>query len=396
MQKFFIGLIACFFAFVVFSLGLGCGYILITYLEQQSQPDGVESEDFSLFWEVWHVIEDEFYEETNLTTKTTYGAIKGALATLEDPYTIFIEPQPRALEKARLEGQFGGIGAFVRRDEAGQIILEPILDSPSEQAGLLKDDILVAVDGVTISSEMTTDEVVLLIRGEVGTEVSISVRRSGEVDPIDLVITRAVIETPSVEWRILEEDPNIGYIKISLFSNRTSQELDRAFTDLIESETSKYIIDLRGNGGGLLQAALDVSSKFLAEGVILREDRRKAEPKLYEVQQGAKFLDIPIVLLIDGGTASASEIVAGALQDYDIATLVGERTYGKGSVQIVYDFDDQSSIHVTVAKWFTPNSHSIDGVGLTPDIEVLFSEEDHAAGRDPQYLRAIEILQTDS
>ncbi len=382
-------------ALFIFGLGIGTGYGLTTYLRRPAAASAADTPaDFELFWEVWNIVTDKFYGDLPPDSQTTYGAIKGALASLNDPYTIFVEPQPRALEKAELDGQFGGIGAFVYQDEAQRILLSPMVDSPAEKAGLQKDDVLIQVDQTPITATMSIDEVILLIRGKVGTKVSLTVTRQGEENPITLEIERAVIETPSVDWRLAEEDPTIGYIRIRIFSGRTGKELDRAINELRADGATRYILDLRGNGGGLLDAAVNVASTFLKDGVVVKENRRGQNPALYKVKAGQKLLDAPLVVLVDGGTASASEIVAGALQDYNRATLIGERTYGKGSVQLVYDLSDQSSVHVTVAKWFTPNSHSIDGVGLTPDIEVLFSDDDHAAGRDPQYLRAIKVLQT--
>jgi carboxyl-terminal processing protease len=394
MTNFYKTVISFLVGLFIFGLGIGVGYGLTTYVRQESQPIKTASHDFGLFWEVWTIVEDKFYNGIPDDVHTTYGAIRGALAALEDPYTIFVEPQPRALEKAELDGQFGGIGAYVYRDEENRVLLDPMIDSPAEKAGLLKDDILIKVDQTLIQPEMSTDEVVLLIRGKVGTRVSLVVIRQEEADPIALVIERAVIETPSVAWQLTEEDSSIGYIRVHLFSNRTNRELIKAFAELDEAGATHYILDLRGNGGGLLEAAVDVASIFLTDGIVLTEDRRGEKPKVYKIRQGEKISAVPLVVLIDGGTASASEIVAGALQDYERAILIGERTYGKGSVQLVYDLSDQSSLHVTVAKWFTPNNHSIDEVGLTPDIEVLFTEEDHATGRDPQYLRAVEYLQT--
>ncbi|HFB52235.1 MAG TPA: S41 family peptidase [Anaerolineae bacterium] len=231
------------------------------------------------------------------------------------------------------------------------------------------------------------------MRGKVGTTVKITVSRVGTPDPITLEIERAVIQNPSVDWRILDEDPTIGYIHIRIFSGNTAKELARALRELPAAGATRYILDLRGNGGGLLNAAVDVASAFLEKGVVLKENRRDADPKLYFVKPTApKLLDAPLVLLVDGGTASASEIVAGALRDHGRAKLVGERTYGKGSVQLVFDLSDESSLHVTVARWFTPNDHSIDGTGLSPDVEILFTEDDRAAGRDVQLLKAIEVL----
>lgn len=379
-------------AIVIFIGGAGAGYFIRdSYLD--NRPDETQSENFSLYWEVWNRVDEQFYGDVPGEPSATYGAIKGSLATLNDPYTIFIEPEPAAKEKAQLEGQFGGIGAFVQTDEAGHILLDPMPDQAAEQAGLQKDDILVAVDGQAITEEMSVDDVVNLIRGEVGTAVVLTIERSGETGPIDISITRAIIETPSAEWRLLEVDSTIGYIRLTAFTERSNSEIERAIDELTEQGAESFILDLRANGGGLLDSAVDIASQFLRDGVVLREDRKNEGERVYDVRGGGKALDQPLVLLVDGGTASASEIVAGALQDYERATLIGEKTFGKGSVQLIYELSDDSRLHVTVAKWFTPNNNAIDGTGLTPDIEVLFTEEDHANGRDVQLEKAIEFLQ---
>jgi carboxyl-terminal processing protease len=379
-------------AIIIFGTGAGAGFALRDFVVDD-QPTEEESEEFSLYWEVWHRVEEQFYGDIPTEPVSTYGAIKGALTTLDDPYTIFIEPEPAAQEKAQLEGQFGGIGAFVNRDEDGRVILDPMRDQPAEKAGLETNDILVAVDGTPVLPEMTTDEIVLMIRGEVGTTVVLTVEREGVEDPIDITIERAVIETPSAHWRVLEEDPAIGYIQLTAFTERSNSELDQAFDELTGQGAETFILDLRGNGGGLLDAAVDVASQFIRNGVIVREDRKSEGERTYNVRGGGKALDQNLVVLVDGGTASASEIVAGALQDYERAMLIGEKTFGKGSVQLIYELSDTSRLHVTVAKWFTPNGNEIDGTGLAPDIEVLFTEEDHAEGRDPQLERAISFLQ---
>ncbi len=377
---------------VVFTSGAGVGYAFRDFMVDD-EPTEVETESFSLYWEVWHRIEEQFYGQVPAEPASTYGAIRGALATLNDPYTIFIEPEPAAQEKAQLEGQFGGIGAFVRRDEQGRVILEPMRDQPAEEAGLEKDDILVAVDGKPILPEMSTDEIVLLIRGEVGTEIVLTVGRAGVEEPIDITVVRAIIETPSAHWRLLEEDPTIGYLQLTSFTERSNEELSQAFDELTGQGAKAYILDLRGNGGGLLEAAVDIASQFLRDGIVLREDRKSEGERVYNVRGSGKALDQSLVVLVDGGTASASEIVAGALQDYKRSTLIGEKTFGKGSVQLIYELSDNSRLHVTVAKWFTPEGNAIDGVGLTPDIEVLFTEEDRNNGHDPQLERAISFLQ---
>ena len=379
-------------ALVIFAAGAGSGYVFRDLI-LNDQPTEEETGDFSIYWEAWHYVEEQFYGEIPQSSVSTYGAIKGALATLDDPYTLFIEPEPAEREKAQLEGQFGGIGAYVRQDEEGRIVLEPMRDQPAEQAGLQTGDVLIAIDGVPLAPELTLDEVVDIIRGEVGTAVVLTVEREGEDQPLDLTVTRAVIETPSAHWRLLEEAPTVGYIQLTAFTERSNKELGEAFDELSAQGAESYILDLRNNGGGLLDAAVNVASQFLREGVVLREDRKNLGERVYDVVGGGKALDQPLVVLVNGGTASASEIVAGALQEYERATIVGEKTFGKGSVQLIYELSDDSRLHVTVAKWFTPNNNAIDGTGLTPNIEALFTEEDHANGTDPQLARAIEFLQ---
>lgn len=379
-------------AVIIFGSGAGAGYFAHDAI-LDSQPTEEETKDFSLYWEVWHRVEEQFYGEVPPETSATYGAIKGALATLDDPYTVFIEPEPAAHEKAQLEGQFGGIGAFVQTNEEGRIVLEPMRDLPAEQAGLKSGDILIAVDGTPVPPEMTVDQVVQLIRGEVGSKVVLTIERAGEAEPLAITIERAIIETPSANWRILEEDPTIGYIQLTVFTERSNSEIGQALAELSAQGAEALILDLRGNGGGLLESAVDIASQFLREGVVLREDRKTEGERVYEVRSGGKALDQPLVLLVNGGTASASEIVGGALQDYERATLIGEKTFGKGSVQLIYELSDSSRLHVTVAKWFTPNNNAIDGTGLIPTIEVLPTEQDQASGRDVQLERAIAFLQ---
>jgi carboxyl-terminal processing protease len=379
-------------ALLIFSLGAGAGYGTHWYLNR-NQPASEEAKQFGIYWEVWHIVQDKFYGTVPQDSTPAYAAIRGALSTLQDPYTLFVEPQPRALEKAELQGQFGGIGALVSRGEAGEVILDPMVDSPAEKAGVKKGDVVLKVEDTPITSTMTTDAVLVLIRGEVGTKVTLSLQRAGAAEPVVVTITRATIETPSVEWRVLEQDPSIGYIHIRLFTERTPRELERALQDLKGAGAARLILDMRDNPGGLLDAAVAVTSQFLRDGVVLYEDRKDEPEKSYVVTQGGAALDQPLVVLVNHGTASASEIVSGALQDRQRGPLIGERTYGKGSVQLVYDLSDKSSLHVTVARWFTPKRQRIDGQGLTPDIELPLSDADRQAGADPQLERAIAYLQ---
>ncbi len=357
-----------------------------------SAPTSDEASEFSVFWQAWHLIEDNFFGNLPDMQHVTWGAIRGAIETLDDPHTTFLEPQPRQREREDLSGQFGGIGAYVFQSEDGSITLDPMPDLPAEQAGVQSGDVVIQVDDTEITTEMSVDAVVTLLRGEVGTIVRLTLRREGHVEPILVEITRQEIPSPSLHWRMLEEAEGVGYVRIMLFSGRTDTELEEALDELSALGMTSLIVDLRGNGGGLFDAAIDVSSRFLSDGVVVYQLENDGSEQVYETKGGSKSAEWPMVLLVDGSSASASEIVAGALQDHARATLIGEKTYGKGSVQHVFDLRDGSSVHITAAKWLTPNRRQIDGQGLTPDLEVPITEEDRAQERDPQLERAIEFL----
>jgi carboxyl-terminal processing protease len=394
MERYWRIVVAASLATLVLSLTFTAGYASHWWLNRD-QADAEGAQEFGVFWEAWHIVEEQFNGELPTPKKMTYGAIHGAFSTLDDPYTILVEPEPRELEKAELEGQFGGIGAYVRQLEDGRISLEPMLDSPAAKAGLQAGDVLLKIDDTVISTTMPLDEVILLIRGPVDTQVKLTVQREGLDEPVVLTITRKIIETPSVEWRILEQDASIGYIHIApLFSERTGKELKTALGDLEKKGATSFILDLRDNGGGLVDAAVEVSSQFLSDGVVFYEQKKGEQETFYPVRSGGAALDAPLAVLVNRGTASASEIVAGALQDHERAPLIGETTYGKGSVQFVYDLSDDSSVHVTVARWLTPNRHRIDKEGLRPTIDLPLTDEDRANGRDTQLERAIAYLQS--
>lgn len=356
-------------------------------------PTAVTEGDFALFWEAMGRIERSYIGEMPTARQITYGAIRGAMAVLNDPYTIFIEPVVRDQERETLRGNFGGIGATIQRTETGEFILTPIPGNPAELAGVLSGDVLLAVDGTAVTSEMSVEEVVQQIRGEKGTRVTLTLLRDSSANPIDIEIERGDILIPSVTSRILADDPTIGYIQLERFSGESSKEVGDAIAALQAQGAQKLILDLRHNGGGLLDAAVAVTDYFLRDGVILYQKSKLEEERVFNATSSALAGDMPLVVLINGGTASASEIVAGALQDRDRATLIGSQTFGKGSVQLVYDLSDGSSVHVTSARWFTPGRHQIDQQGLTPDIEVQPSPEALTDGRDEVLNRAIEFLQ---
>ena len=385
--------IAVTLALSVMTASYAAGFGTHWWLNKDS-PTTEEADQFTVFWEAWHLLERDFYGQLPTFQQMTYGAIRGVLTTLDDPYTIFVEPKPRQLEKDDLRGSFGGIGAWVSKREDGAIVLKPMEDKPAQRAGIVEGDVVIKVDDQEITPDMPLEDVILLIRGPVGSVVKLTISRAGYLEPLVFEITREKVDTPTVTWRLLEEGQGLGYISDSLFTERTNEELETALKELNAQGATRMILDLRNNSGGLLQTAIDVASQFLSDGVVLYEQRRDQEEKSYPVQGGGKATDIPLVVLVNAGTASASEIVAGAIQDSDRGVLIGENTFGKGSVQLVYDLSDQSSLHVTVAQWFTPNRHEITGNGLTPDIIVPLTEEDRAQGKDPQLDRAIAYFNT--
>lgn len=354
-----------------------------------SSPDA-----FNRLWTVRAMLERSFIGDIPDEQAQAWGATHGLVASYDDPYTVFVEPAPREMERDELAGHFGGIGAYLGRDDQGRMIITVMRDRPAAKAGLQDNDILVAVDGKEITAAMTVEEAVALIRGDAGTKVAITYLRPPATETATVEATRERIETPSVEWRVLDEEAKIGYARIALFGERTSEELRTGIDELNKAGVTKLVIDLRGNGGGLVDAAVDIASQFVKGGDVLREVKRGGQERFYpanDVTSPAQQWEL--VALVDGGTASASEIVSGALRDRGRATLIGEKTYGKGSVQEVHEFPDGTSLHVTVARWLTPDRHQIDGSGLEPDVQVGISEDDRNNGRDPQLARALSWLQ---
>ena len=352
----------------------------------------IAAEDFGVFWEAWSKIEESYIGGIPTTRQLTYGAVRGAIDVLGDPYTIFIEPVAREQEKDSLRGNFGGVGAVLELNENGEIILLPIEGNPAELAGIIEGDILIAVDGQQIDQGMSIEEVADLVRGEEGTKVTLTVLHPNAIEPEEVTIVRAAILLPSVTFEILEDDPTVGYIRLSRFSGESSAEMLEALEELQALGVEKLILDLRQNGGGLLDAAVEVSDQFLNEGPVVYQISKGEKEKIFEASKNTPASDIPLVVLVDNGTASAAEIVAGALQDRDRAMLIGTNTFGKGSVQVAYDLSDGSSVHVTSARWLTPNRHQIDQHGLNPDIPVDLTDEAIAAGRDEIMEEALAYL----
>ncbi len=325
-----------------------------------------------------------------------YGMIKGYVESYKDPYTVFFPPQEAKSFAQDVKGSFGGVGMNVGMKEGAIIVIAPLKDSPAMKAGIKAGDIITAVDGKSVVG-MSSDEAVNLIRGEIGTSVKITVIHPQAKETTDITIKRAEIKIPTIDTEV-----NNGVFVIHLYN--FSAESPDLFTDalnaFLQSNLKRLVIDIRGNPGGYLEAAVGMSSYFLKEGQIVVSERQgKDETVINHRSQGLRGIpsDTKIVVLVDGGSASASEILAGALKDHGVAKIVGEKTFGKGSVQELVNFADGSSLKVTIAKWFTPNGVNISESGIKPDVEALVGTSTpklDSAGKpiDTQLLKAIEVV----
>jgi carboxyl-terminal processing protease len=346
---------------------------------------------FDLFWEAWDLIQRDFYGDLPTEEELTYGAIRGALNTLDDPFTAFIEPQTAAINREDSSGTFEGIGAYVTMRDGRLEIVNTFDGQPAEQAGLRRGDIVLQVDD-TLIENMSIYEAITLIRGPAGTPVHLTVLREGE-EPFEVQIIRTRIDIPVLESEILED--GIAYLRLLEFSSDASVRMTDAIEGLLDQNPNGLILDLRGNPGGYLSEAILTTGLFLSQGEeVLIERFRDGSERGHKAPDEPVAPDIPMVVLVDGGSASASEILAGALQDHSRAVLIGETTFGKGSVQLPHELSNGAELRVTIARWFTPNDRAIHGEGLEPDFVVILTPEDMDAELDPQLDRAIEYLLT--
>lgn len=356
-------------------------------------PVSEDEETFQLFWDVWGLVRDNFYGELPDMQQVTYAAIRGMLNTLDDPYTAFLDPQAAAIVAEDASGEFEGIGAWVNMGEDGVLeITEPFKGSQAEQAGILPGDRVLAVNGVSIVG-VSLYEAIGMIRGPAGTQVTLLIEREGVAEPLEITVIRARYDVPTIEVEML--DDSVGYIRLYEFNSIAADQMKSGLEELLDQGAKGIVFDLRGNPGGWLDQAVDVADLFLDDGVILIERWSDGGEQKFSAHPGDIGEDIPLVVLVNGGTASGAEIVAGALQDHERAVMVGELTFGKGSVQRSFTLSDESELRVTISRWFTPNNRAIHGEGLTPDIEVPSPEgEDVDLGVDPQLERAVEYLLT--
>lgn len=328
-----------------------------------------DADSYPLLDEVQSLLDSHFVREQPDFPTRQYAAVRGMLSALADPYTFFIDPPVAASESDVLAGTYGGIGVQIQRSEAGELVLYPFADSPALAAGIEAGDILRALDGQAVDVTLTQDAIDQMLRGEVrdGNGVEITVDRAATGESFTAFVPFAVINVPSIVWRVLQEDSELGYVQIMRFTSRTPEELITAVEDLRAADITGLVLDLRGNTGGLLQESITVADEFIDTGVIVHE-RDNTSEEAHNARGGGVAVDIPLAVLINERTASGAELVAGAIQDQSRGILIGTTTYGKGTVQQIFPLTDGSSLHVTSSEWFTPNHQPLDQVGLQPDI----------------------------
>lgn len=346
--------------------------------------------DFNLFWDVWDQLKDKYVDKDSLNDKTMfYGAVKGLVESVGDPYTVFMEPKIAKEFSDDLAGMFEGIGAEIGKKDNIITIVAPLADMPAEKAGLKAGDKIYAVNGESTAG-LEIDEAVNKIRGPKGAEVTLTIFRDGFDKAQDFKIIRQTILVKSVRTKM--GDDKIFTITITNFNDDTRELFKKAAAEAVEKNPQGIILDLRNNPGGYLETAIDVASEWVDEGVIVTEQFSLEKRNEYLHRGRARLKDFPTVVLVNQGSASASEIVSGALKDNNKATIVGMKTFGKGSVQTLEDMKDSSSVKITVAKWLTPKGYNINHEGIAPDVEVDLTAEDFNKNIDPQMDKAAEIL----
>ncbi len=360
--------------------------------EQQSSTPSEFQALFSPFWEAWNLVHENYVEQPVDDVALMRGAIDGMMNALGDEHSSYMNPKDFADANSSLAGEYEGIGAFVDTTADYLTITSPIPGSPAERVGLLPGDKVVAIDGVDmtgIDAEVARTKVL----GPANTTVHLTIFREGEEKMLEFDVIREKITMKSSSGKMLEND--IAYIQVTTFGEKTTPELLATLTELMAKNPKGIVLDLRNNGGGYLQTAVEVASQFMGDGVVLYEQYGDDTRATYDVQPGGLATDtkIPMVVLINEGSASASEIVAGALQDTGRAKLVGATSYGKGSVQNWIPLSgDNGAVRITIAKWLTPNENTIHKIGLTPDVSAERTEEDYKANRDPQLDAAVQTL----
>ena len=369
--------------------GLSSGTVAST---EPVDPAMTREEATELLDQIWDIVEDEYVDPDQLDTTQLYrGAAAGLVAAVGDPHTVYVEPLTATVLEEDLQGTFEGIGATVKLEDGLVIVGRPLPNSPAEAAGLQPGDAILEVDGTSLEG-LGLFDAVAMIRGPKGTVVRLLIQRAGVDEPFIVPVTRDKVESPVIASEMLEGD--IAYLQLADFNAQVPRLLRNELREILKENPRGIILDLRGNPGGYLHVGVQVASEFLPyNSVVLHEIRRDATETVdHLASRGGLATDLPLVVLINGGSASASEIVAGAIRDNERGILIGTATYGKGSVQSTHTLPDGSGLRVTISRWQLPGGDQLDGTGIEPDIMVELTSEDWTEGRDPQRDRAVEYL----
>lgn len=384
--------------FGVFRIGYGAGKAGYTFDAKEfkivNQTGQQVNVDYSLLWEAIDVVNRKYIDRDQIDQqKVLYGAISGAVRAAGDEYTEFFDPETLAQFKSDLQGTFSGIGAEIGKRDGNIVVVAPLDDSPAQRAGIQANDVVLKVDDETIV-DWNVDQVVSKIRGDAGTEVRLTLYRVGSDGPFEVKITREKIEIRSVKLTYIERNGRTyAVLKISRFGDDTKRLFDIAINEMKGKNLAGLVVDLRNNPGGYLDTSVEVASDWLPAGTLVVQEARSDQDIInFNSTGSARLANYKTVVLMNGGSASAAEILAGALKDNGKATLIGEKSFGKGSVQELIDLSDDTAVKVTIAKWITPSGKNLNKSGLDPDVKVELTKEDLDAKRDPQMDKAIEEL----
>jgi len=355
-------------------------------------PADKQDVDFALFWEVWDRLEKNYLNKEKIDpAQMVFGAIKGMVASLDDPYTVFLKPQENKEVKEDLNGAFEGVGIQLGYKEDQLAVIAPLKGTPADKAGVKAGDLILKINEET-ATELSADEAAQKIRGPKGTKVKLTLLHSGEKEPYEVEIVRETIVVPSVEVDFLSDNGQVvAHLKLLKFGDRTAEEWEKAVNQILEyqPQIEGIILDLRNNPGGYLTGSVFIASEFLSSGIIVQQEQASGFKETYSVDRQGRLLSQPLIVLINEGSASASEIVAGSLREHQRAKVVGTKSFGKGTIQEAEDLSGGAGLHITTARWLLPSGESIDEVGLRPDVEV---KDDPQTETDEQLEKAIEVL----
>jgi len=362
---------------VFFISSLGTAFTSGYFFRAAFYPGGGR---FSLLEQAFTIFIEHEYHVLPEEKTLEYGMIRGMLQAGGDPNAVFLEPVQQELESNALQGDFGGIGVKITRGAEGHVLLHPITDSPATRAGVKDGDRLTTIDGRLVSQEMSLEEIEAALRGPVGEPVSIWIVRFPESTPIEFRIEREKIDLPSTSWYLYPGAPTVAVIDVNIIAASTPSEIINAFDQAMSEGASHFVLDLRDNGGGLLTAGIDIAKLFLHSGIVLQQQFRGRGVESYRVDEPGRFYEVPLVVLVDRGTASAAEIIAGALKAHRRSAVIGERTFGKNSIQLAFNLADGSSLHITAAEWWIPGiERNVGEEGIQPDIEFNADQVDSEA-----------------